>query len=63
MRAVSFSALKHDVQQNVAWLGRFFLLTCPQDEHICKVYAGSALDEQLSRPVDGSRTDPAVIGV
>ena len=29
------------MQQNVAWLGRFFLLTCPQDEHICEVYAGS----------------------
>ena len=36
------SAKPHDVQQNVAWLGRFFLLTCPQDEHICEVYAGPA---------------------
>ena len=34
------SAKPHDVQENVAWLGRF-LLTCPQDEHVCEVYAGS----------------------
>ena len=30
-----------DVQQNAAWLGRFFLLMCPQDEQVCEVYAGS----------------------
>lgn len=35
------SAKPHDVQENVAWLGRFFLLTCPQDEQVCEVYAGS----------------------
>jgi hypothetical protein len=35
------SAKPHDVQQNLAWFGRFFLLTCPQDEHVWEVYAGS----------------------
>jgi len=38
------SAKPHDVQQNVAWLGRFFLLTCPQDEHVCEVYASTAAE-------------------
>ena len=35
------SAKPHDVQRNVAWSGRFFLLTCPQAEHVWEVYAGS----------------------